>query len=582
MQTRKGIAVSHGVAIGPALILSTEWFQIPQRKIEPPLRGEEVARLNQGLAEAATEARRHEEAISEKLGANYTAIFGAHVLLIEDQGLQKEAEKLILDEGCTAEQAISRVIRQYAKTIESIDGGHLSARVTDLLDIEKRILRALSGRRKERLRDLKESAIVLAHDLSPSETAALDPKRVFAFATEVGGRTSHTAILAGALHLPAVVGVGRFLYDIGAGDTVIVDGNAGLLIHEPDEATLAHYRRAQTSYRTFEHQLEELHHLPAHTKCGEKITLLGNIEFPEESKQCVDRGADGVGLYRTEFLYLNRHDHPTEDEHLAAYEKVIRAMGEKPVVIRTLDLGADKFSELVDPDDHERNPVLGLRSIRLCLRNPGLLKTQMRAILRASVFGEVRIMFPMVSTLSEIWECKKLLASVKKDLKRRGIPFRPKIEIGTMIEVPSAALIADLLAKEVDFFSIGTNDLIQYTLAADRTNEAVASLYNSGDPAVLRLIASVLKAARQENVRVNVCGEMSGDPLYVPLLLGMGLRHLSVTPHSIPEIKKTIRSVTLPEAERIAQEVLCRETAQEVHEFLREHDKQFRPEIYRA
>jgi phosphotransferase system enzyme I (PtsI) len=320
-----------------------------------------------------------------------------------------------------------------------------------------------------------------------------------------------------------------------------------------------------------------LRDLPAETSNGQRILLLGNIEFPQEAKHCLERGADGVGLYRTEFLYLNRKSDPTEAEHVEAYLTVIRTLGPKPVVIRTLDLGADKFA---DAEAHaERNPSLGLRSVRLCLRNLTLFKTQMRAILRASAFGDVRIMFPMVSTLLELRQCKMILAEVKEDLEEEGIPFNKKLPVGTMIEVPSAALLADQMAREVSFFSIGTNDLIQYTLAADRTNENVASLYSPGDPAVLRLIEMVVQAAAKQGVEVSVCGEMSGEPIYTMLLLGMGLRQLSVTPHNIPEIKKIIRSVSVEEANEVAQEVLRLETARDVNSFLREKTRRILPEV---
>ena len=323
----------------------------------------------------------------------------------------------------------------------------------------------------------------------------------------------------------------------------------------------------------------ELRDLPAETRDGVRIPLLGNIEFPQEAVHCTERGADGVGLYRTEFLYLGKQSDPTESEHLDAYLTVLRTLGPKPVVIRTLDLGADKFSISSEPAAEERNPFLGLRSVRLCLRNLTLFKTQMRAILRASAFGDVRIMFPMVSTLLELRHCKMILAEVKEDLEEESIDFNRKMPVGTMIEVPAAAVMAEFLAREVNFFSIGTNDLIQYTLAADRTNENVASLYSAGDPSVIRLIDQVIKAAAKYNIDVNVCGEMSGEPIYTMLLLGLGLRQLSVTPHNIPEIKKIIRSVSIPEAVLVAQEVLRMETARDVNNYLREQTRRILPEV---
>jgi phosphotransferase system enzyme I (PtsI) len=579
MEIKRGVPVSPGVAIGPAMVLDTEWFRIPHRSIDGDRVAEEVARLRQALVAAAAEARENQQAISDKLGRQYGAVFGAHAHIIEDATLAAETETLIRDQGHAAEYAVSRVMRRHAKALESLNRSTFSTRAADLFDIEKRILRNLLGHRREQIQHLTEPVIVLAHDLTPSETAALDPSKVYAFATEAGGRASHTAIMAGALEIPAVVGLGKFIIDVSGGDQVIVDGNRGVLILNPDEETLERYERTRTSFRTFEHQLEELRALPAETRDGARIPLLGNIEFPQEASHCIDRGADGVGLYRTEFLYLGKQTDPTEAEHLDAYLTVLRTIGPKPVVIRTLDLGADKFAMNAEPAAEERNPSLGLRSVRLCLRNLTLFKTQMRAILRASAFGDVRIMFPMVSTLLELRHCKLILAEVKEDLEEEGIAFNRKMPVGTMIEVPSAAIMAEFLAREVNFFSIGTNDLIQYTLAADRTNENVASLYSAGDPAVLRLIEQVVKAAGKYNVEVNVCGEMSGEPIYTMLLLGLGLRQLSVTPHNIPEIKKIIRSVTIDEAVQVAQEALRMETARDVNNYLREQARRILPEV---
>jgi phosphotransferase system enzyme I (PtsI) len=384
--------------------------------------------------------------------------------------------------------------------------------------------------------------------------------------------------MADALGLPAVVGIGRYLSDVSGGDLVIVDGRKGLLILDPDEATLAEYRvlrRAQESVHVEVLPTE----VPAVTRDGVRVTLLGNIEFPEEAAHCVARGAEGVGLYRTEFLYINKADDPTEDEHFLAYKKVLADIGPgRPVVIRTLDIGADKFSSVTGHLDSEKNPFLGLRSVRLCLKNLDLFKTQLRAILRASVFGDIRIMFPMISTVMELRQCKSLLAEVKEDLEEEGIPFKLDIPVGTMIEVPSAALLADRLAREVDFFSIGTNDLVQYTLAADRNNENVASLYNPADPAVLRLIQMVVEAARREQIGLNVCGEMSGEPMFAPLLIGLGRYQLSATPRKIPDIKRVIRNLTAQDAERVAGEAVKMETAREVARYLREQLRRILPD----
>jgi phosphotransferase system enzyme I (PtsI) len=579
MEIKRGIPVSPGVAIGPALVLDTEWFRIPQRSIAPEAVPEELRRLREALAAAATAARERQQTISDKLGKHYGAVFGAHALLVEDPTLTREVEALIRDQHFAAEYALSRVVRRYAKALENLERGQLHTRATDLFDIERAVLEHLLGQRREALRNLQEPVIILAHDLTPSETAALDRTRVHAFATEAGGRASHTAIMAAGMEIPAVVGLGKFVTDVSGGDTVIVDGNRGVLILNPDAETLKRYEAARTTFRRFESALVELRDLPAETRDGQRVLLLGNIEFPTEATHCLERGADGVGLYRTEFLYLGKEEDPTEEEHLEAYLAVLQALGPgKPVVIRTLDVGADKFSIKSEPAAHERNPSLGLRSVRLCLRNLALFKTQMRAILRASALGDVRIMFPMVSTLLELRQCKLILAEVKEDLEDEGTAFNRDLPVGTMIEVPAAALMAEQMAREVDFFSIGTNDLTQYTLAADRTNETVATLYNPGDPAVLRLVELVVKAARTHELQVNVCGEMSADPIYTMLLLGLGLMQLSVTPHSIPEVKKIIRSVSLDEAKHVAQEAMRLETARDVNNYLREQTRRVLPE----
>jgi phosphotransferase system enzyme I (PtsI) len=580
MNIKRGIAVSPGVAIGPALVLDTEGFRIPQRFIHADDVPAEIKRLHQAMQEAAREVQDNQRAVADKLGRQYGAIFGAHALLIEDPTLLAEVDGLIQQHGFAAEYAVSHVWRERAKMFESIGDGRFASKAADLFDVEKTILRNLLGHRREQVQHLRQPVIVLAHDLTPSETAALDPKMVHAMATEAGGRASHTAIMASALEIPAVVGLGKFITDVSGGDVVIVDGNHGVLILNPDEATLRRYEASRSSFQSFENRLEELRDLPAVTRDGTRLQLLGNIEFPHEAAHCLERGAGGVGLYRTEFLYLGRDSDPSEEEHLAAYQEVLGQMGpERPVVIRTLDVGADKFSLSSDPVTDERNPCLGLRSIRLCLRNLDLFKTQMRAILRASAFGDVRILFPMVSTLLELRQCKMILAEVKEDLEEEGIAFNRQLPVGTMIEVPSAAILADQLAREVDFFSIGTNDLIQYTLAADRTNEHVAGLYSAGDPAVLRLIQMVVTAARKHDVDVNVCGEMSGEPIYTLLLLGMGLRQLSVTPHNIPEVKKIIRSVSVEEAAFVAEEALRLETARDVNNYLREQTRRILPEV---
>jgi phosphotransferase system enzyme I (PtsI) len=588
MEIRRGTPVSPGVAIGPALVIDTEGVLIPHRLVPADDVPGEIDRLRRAMQEAAADARETRNRITARLGPALGNIFGAQSSGFEDHQLRTRIENLIRKENYSAEYAVSRAVRELVRQLDEVGrkaGEHVRAeaarRASEMIDLERQLLATLLGHRPQPLRELTEPVVVLAHDLMPSDTADFSARTVRAFATESGGPTSHTAILAGALEIPAVVGVDRFLNDVSGGDVVIVDGYKGLLIIDPDEETLARYevRRAEDLSRA--DRFDALRDKPAVTLDGTPVRLLGNIELSLEAAHCLSYGADGVGLYRTEFLYLNKTTEPTEEEHYEAYRTVLRELGpDKPVVIRTLDLGADKFSTMSELLFGEKNPFLGLRSVRLCLRNLNLFKTQLRAILRAAVHGDVRIMFPMISTLEELKQCRTLLNEVRDDLDDAGIPFKSDIPIGTMIEVPSAAVMADVLAREVKFFSIGTNDLIQYTLAADRNNENVANLYSPADPAVLRLIRTVVQAARQRAtpIDVNVCGEMSGEPLYVPLLLGLGLRQLSATPRKIPEIKRVIRQLRLSEAERLADHALTLETASQVGNFLRDQLRRILPE----
>ena len=461
-------------------------------------------------------------------------------------------------------------MRHKAKVMQNLGAQYLADRATDVFDVEKRLLRHLLGERREELTQLTAPVLVLAHNLTPSETANMSREFVLGFATEAGGPTSHTAIMAGALEIPAVVGVGDFLSDVSGGDVVIIDGNQGQVIIDPDEDTLTTYRDSEQKLRTFLERLGGLRDLSAETEDGCQIQILGNIEFPEEVEHCTERGAEGIGLYRTEFLYLGKDGVPTEEDHYAAYARVVGAFQGRPVVVRTLDLGADKvpaaFRQLMPETS---NPVLGLRSVRLSLRNLDLFKVQLRAILRAAALGDVRIMFPLISNLLELRQAKMILADVAEDLEEQGIEFRRDVPIGMMVEVPAAAMLADEFAREVDFFSIGTNDLIQYTLAADRSDPAVADLYSPGDPSILRLIRMVLQAGNAYDTPVTVCGQMSSDPKFIPLLLGMGLRSLSVTPYIIPELKEVVRNITLSQAEDVAAHALTLDLARDVESYLR-------------
>lgn len=583
MEKRQGIPVSPGIAIGPALVLDTEGVLIPHREVPPDQIDDEIARLRRALEEAVASARDDRARMTARLGPALGNIRGSQQSMLENENLRTQIEERIRSQAYSAEYAVSRVIRDLVKAFEDagqLRGDHAAAaarrQVTEFIDIERQLLAALLGHPTNPFDHLTEPVVVLANDLMPSDTADFNARTVRAFATESGGPTSHTAILAGALEIPAVVGIGRFRTDVSGGDLVIVDGEEGVLIINPDAETLFRYESKRAEQLARPDRYESLRDKPAVTDDDPPVAirLLGNIELAQEAAHCLDRGAEGVGLYRTEFLYLNKTAHPTEEEHYAAYTSVLSTLGpNRPVVIRTLDLGADKFSSMSGTMADEKNPFLGLRSVRLCLNNLDLFKTQLRAILRAAVHGDVRVMFPMISTVDELRRCKSLLNDVKEGLEYAGIPFKRDVPVGTMIEVPSAALLADVLAREVDFFSIGTNDLIQYTLAADRNNEHVADLYNATDPAVLRLIRMVVRAGQKEQAKrpfeVNVCGEMSGEPLYVPLLVGLGLRHLSATPRKIPEIKRVIRDLKVAEAERLAEHVLTLESARQVSSYLR-------------
>ena len=586
MQVLRGIAVSPGVAIGRSLIIDPRGLRLPARLVAAEAVPGELDRLDVALEAARLEAEAAEADALDRLGPQYAAILAAHGRMIADPELRRAARTLIERDRVAAEHAACDVLDGYAARLESLAHSHLAARAADVRDIQRRILdRLAGGRPPSALEAAAEPAIALAHDLTPSETAGLDPARILGFATEAGGRASHTAIVAAALEIPAVVGLGRFLDAAQACRTALVDGDEGLVILDPDGPTRAKYRRAAARRAARFAGLVGLAGLPSETRDGVAVDLLGNIEFPNEAAACLDLGAAGVGLYRTEFLYLNAEHPPTEAEQVAALEAVVRSMGGRPVTIRTLDLGADKFAPYPGPGGSEadhRNPSLGLRSIRLSLRDPETFRIQLRAILRVSALGDVRVMFPLVTTLGEFRAARAMLREVAAELVAEGVPVRADLPVGVMVEVPAAAVVADHLAKEVDFFSIGTNDLIQYALAVDRTNETVADLYSAADPAVLRLIAMVVAAGRPRGLEVTVCGAMGGEPLYAALLLGLGIRKLSMPPHQLPEIKRIVRAVRLDQAQAVAAEALACDTAESVLAVLRQAFGRFGAEAAEA
>jgi phosphoenolpyruvate-protein phosphotransferase (PTS system enzyme I) len=579
MLIKRGIPVSPGVVSGPALVLGAEDFRIPQRYVGVDAVEVEIARFQSALKAVCDEISENEQLATSHLGKQYGAIFAAHLQLVQDPKITEEITKLIRDRHFSPEFASSRVLRRYAKMFQNLGNIYLADRADDIFDLEKRILRHLLGERREELRQLTAPVVILAHNLTPGETATLPKEFVLGFATESGGRTSHTAILAGALEIPAVVGAGDFISDVAGGEMVIIDGTRGEIIIDPDEETLGRYRDSQARQRTVSERLKGLRQQPSQTRDGVRILLMGNIEFPEEIDHCTQRGADGIGLYRTEFLFLQSGHEPTEEEHFAAYSRVVSAFPKSEVVIRTLDLGADKYASVAGRQNPTVTSQLGLRSLRLTLQNLPLFKTQLRAILRAAPSGEVAIMFPLVSSLLELRQAKMILEDVKEDLEDQGVPFKRNVPVGMMVEVPSAALLADEFAREVDFFSIGTNDLIQYTLAVDRSDPDVANLYSSGDPSILRLIRLVVEAARKRDIPVTVCGQMSSDPKFIPLLIGMGIRRLSVTPHSIPELKEVIRTIDVRQGEQIADHALSLELARDVENYLRGELKKICPDL---
>ena len=567
----QGIAVSSGVTIGEALVLDSEGFRIPRRFVARSAVDTELQRLSNAIAESTAEIKKNRDAVRGELGEQYAAIFDAHLAMLHDQRLQEELTSAVRERNWWPEYAVSRTLRRYAKVFQKLDN-HIAQRAHDIYDIEKSLLRNLLGQRRETLASISEPVVILAHNLTPSETANLDRRFVKGFATELGGPGSLTAIVAEGLEIPAVVGIGPFLADVSGGEPVILDGNQGVVILQPDEETIARYRLEAEVAETVAASLGQLRDLPAETIDGVRVQIRGNIEFPEEVEQCMRRGSDGIGLYRTEFLYLTSRHEPSEEDHYRAYRKVIDAIDGKPMVVRTLDLGSDKMLTEKSPEE-ERNPCLGLRSIRLSLRQLPMFRTQLRAILRASAHGDVRVMFPLVSTILELRQARLVLADVMEDLAEHDIDFNPKLKIGIMVETPAAAMMLDAFIEEVDFVSVGTNDLIQYTLAVDRGNKDVADLYSACDPAVIRLLKRSLDISHDAGVSASVCGQMSGSVMYTQLLLGLGLRELSVPAAAIPEIKQAVRSVSIADCQAVAKRVLEMNSARDVKAFLRDQKR---------
>jgi phosphotransferase system enzyme I (PtsI) len=578
MEIKKGIAVSPGIAIAKPLVIDSEDYRIPRRSILPSAKVAEVKKVRDAFHKAVGELEKIDSdgRIAE---GNIKDIFAVHLRFLKDKNLRKKITDLVYNDLLTAEYAVSTTLRDIANHFASVQDRYISERATDIYDIEKRLLRHLLGRKREDIEHISHEVVIVAHELSPTQTASFDRKFIRGFATDAGGRTSHTAIVARSLGIPAVVGLEDVTRNVDPTATVVIDGNRGVVVIDPDEPTLKQYQQFAIEFDRLERELDAIRDLDAVTRDGVAIELLGNIEFPHEAEIVLDKGGSGIGLYRTEFLYLYSQTEPTEEDHYNAYSEVIRVFGDMPVIIRTMDLGADKFTQS-RRFVREPNPFLGLRSIRFCLQNLVMFKTQLRAILRASVHGDVRVMFPLISSLHELRQAKMILHDVMDDLEEDSIEYKPDVPVGIMVETPSAALTASILASECDFFSIGTNDLIQYTLAVDRGNERVSTLYSGADPAVIILLRSVIHEANRARISAAICGEMASEPEFIMLLLGLGFRAFSLAPPMIPEIKKLIRSVTIESCNSLARKVLLMNSEREVINYLRNAAMKVLPEVF--
>jgi len=555
----KGVAASSGIAIGKVFFLEDDDFCVIRREIPINAIETEKKRLDNAVEKTRDELKVVYAKINGVLGKNYARIADAHLLILDDPTMKRDVYELI-DNGVNAEYAVFKVIDGIVRSFEFIKDDYFRDRKIDIQDIGKKIIENLLGKQRKAIASLEEGSIVVSHNLTLADTMAIREKLVKGFATDIGGKTSHTAIIAQGLSIPAVVGLKIISSQTRTGDVIIIDGNRGEIILNPTPETITKYREEYTLQFAKRKELEKLKDLPAETTDNHRVLIFANIDNPDEIESILSNGAMGVGLYRTEFIYFNRDTMPTEKDHFENYSKVAEVMSPYPTVIRTFDLGGDKLTKMGFLNmEQEKNPFLGLRAIRLSLKYPEIFIDQLRGILKASAYGKIRLMYPMISGIEELYEANKVLNKVKQDLRKKNIEFDEKMEVGAMIEVPSAAMIIDAIAKEVDFVSIGTNDLIQYTLAVDRVNENVAGLYDPLHPAILRFIKKIIDESHRVGITVSMCGEMAGDPYYTPVLLGFGLDQFSVSSAQIPEIKRVIRSISFVDAKKISEEILkCR------------------------
>jgi len=575
----QGIAVSQGIIIGRARLIDRSKQKIVyQYLINEKEISREVERFKEALKLTKEQITVLKNRMSDKI-KEHSFILDAHLMIIDDSMVSDATIKTILEEKINAEWALKKSVQKIRQLFEEIDFEYIRNRINDVENLAERILRNLAGKEQESLSKINERVIIVAHDLSPADTTELNPSMVMGFITDMGGKTSHTAIIAQALKIPAVVGLESVTNHVQDGALLVVDGYRGEVIINPDENIIASYQEKQIYYDRYASSILRLSHLPAETVDGHRISVKANIEFLEEVAAAKDYGAEGIGLYRTEYLYLLSKEIPTEEALFEDYRQVAEVISPNSVTIRTLDLGGDKFLS-----DHgfakEINPALGLRAVRFYLKEPEIFRIQLRAILRASAYGNVQMMFPMISGLQELLDIKNITLEVMNELDKKHIDYDHDIKIGVMIEVPSAVAIADILAKHVDFFSIGTNDLIQYALAIDRGNEHVSYMYEPYHPAVIRMIMQVVKAAKDSGIEVAICGEMAGDPFCAALLLGIGIDELSMNAGNIPSLKKLIRSLSKEEAIKDLEDILKLTTSREVKRYIAEKTETLIPEIH--
>ncbi|WP_432402304.1 phosphoenolpyruvate--protein phosphotransferase [Wukongibacter sp. M2B1] len=561
----KGTGASPGIALGKVLVIQNEELVVEKKYIEST--ENEKNRFSDAVEKSKRELSNIRDKAMNEFGPEKAAIFDAHILVLEDPELISKTIDKIEAEKLNAEYSFKEIINQFVSIFESMDNDYMRERAADIRDVSDRVLRNLLGIKVIDLSVLDEEVILVSNDLTPSETATMDKEKVLGFLTNIGGRTSHTAIMARSLEIPAVVGLKTVTQTLKDGDFVVFNGELGEVLINPSVEEIDYYKNLKAKYEEEKKELESLKGQISITIDERKVELAGNIGTPKDVEGLQKNDAEGVGLYRTEFIYMDRDSLPTEEEQFNAYKEVLESINPKPAVIRTLDIGGDKELSYLKFDE-EMNPFLGYRAIRLCLDRQDIFKTQLRALLRASIYGNLKIMFPMISSLEELLEAKKVLEKVKKDLTKEGIDFSSDIEVGMMIEVPSAAIASDILAKHVDFFSIGTNDLIQYTTAVDRMNEKIHHLYNPFNPAVLRLIKMVIDNGHKEGIWVGMCGEMAGDKRMIPILLGLGLDEFSMSPISVLPARKLIKSLKYEDMKQFAKEVMNMSSAKEIEELI--------------